>query len=529
MKKQLAIKAICLHVVLLTFLLGSGSVWANISFMDDKLVIDGYLRETAFIRTDMYDREKPFHDSRLDYLMTTALFETLYKLKDEPDLSVNLFGGFKAWWQKAMYFDTELRHSIPHRDRQDYVFPRSFEDDVLTEAYADIISGPLQVRAGKQIVCWGSLPLERVADVVNPIDLRRGFPGLNSWEDIKQGLWMLRAIYQSDLPGTLLFEGIFNPGDFKNAQLMYEGADPGPLPVDTRFFSPQHQLFGIYHWEREKWNRDAPGWDLEKNYEFGGRVRGNTYDVDWTLLLWNARDDGPVANARQLTKFTLPFIVYGIKTAIVDHDITPPNWPGYKVFDYKRYTTIGGTAQTFLPSLWNTVWKTEWFVELNRPLNTGKQGSFTNTSGSTRRNIVNVAIDVYKALEIPYFTRSTIACNAMLETNLTFGFEKTLNHNNDLVLTSRNYYWKDSSMEVFNILMRQPLFHQKLMFVFTGNYYVKIQKWMAIPSITYVFPGKNWRADVMYVAYGGANKEWVKSNGSVSSQDNIVLRLRYEF
>jgi len=113
--------------------------------------------------------------------------------------------GFKYWWQKAQYFDQDYRRSIPHHERKDWAHPRSFQDDVLTETYIDVSTGPWKIRLGKQIVIWGQLDLERVADVVNPIDIRRGPPGVNTWEEVKQGLWMIRLFYQSELPGKPSF------------------------------------------------------------------------------------------------------------------------------------------------------------------------------------------------------------------------------------------------------------------------------------------------------------------------------------
>ncbi len=99
---------------------------------------------------------------------------------------------------------------------------------MLTEAYIDYINGPLQIKVGKQIVIWGQLDIQRVADVVNPIDLRKGAPGIDNWEEVKRGIWMIRSIYKSQLPGDLQFEGIFNPGDFRGIQIPYEGTHYGP-------------------------------------------------------------------------------------------------------------------------------------------------------------------------------------------------------------------------------------------------------------------------------------------------------------
>jgi len=528
MKKH-AISAAVLAMILMALPGGSGSARASSKHLDGKLVISGFVKETAFIRTAYLDREKRFHDSSVDFLLTSALFEALYTLADSPDMTVRLFGSLKWWWQKAHYFDQDYRRSIAHRDRKDWVHPRSFHDDILTEAYVDIIRGPLEVRVGKQIVIWGQLDLERVADVVNPLDLRRGPPGVNPWEEVKMGLWMIRALYQSELPGNLLFEMIVNPGDFRNIEVPYEGIQTGVPVAKVRFFDAERQKFGIFHWTREKWSRDAPGWNLEDNWEFGFRVRGFTRGIDWTLLYWNARDDGPVAHPGRINEFTMPFIRSGIATAARGRWVPPPDWPGYKVFYFKRYQTVGGTAQFYSQRLWDTVWRLEWFFEIGRPVNKGTRGDSGAVYGWTRRNILGVALQCNKRFKIPWFTRSSIACNAMLDTAVTYGWEKVFNHDHDLVLSDRNHYWRASTNDVVTLFLMQPLFNQKFTFVFLGNYHLRTGKWQAIPVLAYCFPGIHWRADLGYVAYGGARREWVRTSGSIPSNDMAILRLRYEF
>ena len=504
------------------------NIYASSRYMDDKLVINGFIKETAYIRTAMQDREEMYHDNDIDFLQTSALLELLYKVKNDEDLSINLFVGFKYWWQKAQYFDQDYRRSIPHHERKDWAHPRSFQDDVLTETYIDVSTGPWKIRLGKQIVIWGQLDLERVADVVNPIDIRRGPPGVNTWEEVKQGLWMIRLFYQSELPGNLLFEAIFNPGDYQNFETPYEGAQQGVKAANTRFFDRDKQKFGIYSWNREKWTRDAPGFNLS-NYEFGFRVRGNTFEIDWTLLYWNARDDGPVANPDKINDFTTPFIMSGLLTAMTGNWVEPPDWSEFeKVYYFKRYQTIGGTAQYYNHKLWDTVWRFEWFYEIGRPLNKGTNGDSAAIYDWTRRNILGMAIQCNKKWKIPWFTKNVVN-NLMLESSITYGWEKVMNHNHDLVLSDRNYYWKNSSNDVVTVFLMQGLCDMSFVFVFTGNYFLKVNKWQAIPVLSYVFPGNGLRGDIGYVAYGGANKEWVHTTGSVSSHDLLFLRLRYEF
>ena len=503
---------------------------ASTKFLDGKLSISGFIKETANIRTAMNDRDKDYNQTRVDFLQTSGLFEMLYTAKDEEDLGINLFVGFKYWWQKAQWFDDEMRESVPHHQRKDWYQPRSFDDDMLTEAYVDVTTGPWKIRVGKQIVIWGQLDLERVADVVNPLDLRRGPPGVNTWEEVKQGLLMIRVFYQSDLPGNLLFETIFNPGDFQNFETPYEGTGNGVPAWKTRFPIAELQEMGIYSWMREKWTRDASGWSLNDNYEFGFRIRGNTFDIDWTLLYWNARDDTPVSvNFEALNAAAWEYFQAGLPGGG-----SVPDWNAYpKIFDFKRYETIGGTAQYYSHKLWDTVWRLEWFYEIGRPLNKTEKGDEGNNAASaywTRRDILGVAIQCNKKWNIPWFTKNVVN-NLMLESNITYGWEKVFNHDKELTLASRNYHWKNSTNDVITMFLMQGLRDMSFVFVFTGNYHLRTGKYMAIPSLSYIFPGIHWRADIGYVAFGAArdNKEWVRTDSSNPTGDYLFLRLRYEF
>ena len=58
---------------------------------------------------------------------------------------------------------------------------------------------------------WGETDIKRTVDIINPIDVRLGSPGVDAWEEIKLGLFMLRGTYQSQLPGNLLFETALHP------------------------------------------------------------------------------------------------------------------------------------------------------------------------------------------------------------------------------------------------------------------------------------------------------------------------------
>ena len=93
----------------------------------------------------------------------------------------------------------ELRDSYKDRDydRGNFTFP---EGKTPREMFLDIGFGGalsnLSLRIGKQQVVWGESDLFRSLDVVNPLDIRQnGFVG-EDFADIRQPLWILKALYQ---------------------------------------------------------------------------------------------------------------------------------------------------------------------------------------------------------------------------------------------------------------------------------------------------------------------------------------------
>jgi len=367
-----------------------------------------------------------------------------------------------------------------------------------------------------------------VADVVNPLDLRWGVPGVDTWEEVKQGLWMIRTFYQSQLPGNLLFEFILNPGDYKAMKLPYEGTHWGPEFFKQRptakLAAPRDR--GYFSWMQEKWRQDEPTqWALD-NYEYGGRVQGFTYNIDWTLIYWNAKSDGATSCdvARALEHAGLYFSSDPL-----------PKQPKYTVYKYKRFQTIGGTGQTFTTFVKDTVWRMEWFYEIGSPLAKGLRGSTQGIYDVTRRNILGWALQANWYWTLPWWT-SAVGKGQQLQTAITFFQERVMNYDRDLCLVDRFHRLGSSTMESLTLFVMQQMFNATWTFVFIGNYYTQIGKWMAVPSFTYMFPDSGpfsgFRLDLGLKLYGGAKLKYYKENGlsnTMDHKDAVIMRLRYEF
>jgi hypothetical protein len=536
MKKIILFPCYILIIFFFIILFTQQSALAEISLNDGKLLISGFVKEVGYYRTGMDDRTKKYNSNNLVFLQTSGLLEALYTVRDDDDMTIRLFAGAKYWWQKAQYFDDQARRKgIRQPDQRSWTTPRDFDDDILTEAYATIEKGPFEVRVGKQIVVWGSLNLAQITDVVNPPDFRRGYPGINTWEEIKQGSWMIRAFYQSELPGDLLFEVIFNPGDYKQIKLAQEGTWPGTSPYGVRragagfgntrpngFKNADEAYRGIYSYVREKWTRDTPGQNTS-NWEAGFRIRGYTYGIDWTVIYWNSlQDDFIITDFDENDKlYTNGWWIPSLNGE------KPMDLSAFsKVFDSRRYEMIGGTFERYCPEIWDTVWIIEWALDFGHPIQQYGDAGPSGAIDWTRRNIFDIAIKFQKALNIPWFTQSFIATGRMLDFTISYQWDKVLGFKEGDDVSARWHGQKDSVADNITLWFKQDTFHNKIVWVFIGNYYPGIGRWQAIPSFGYSLPGVHWRLEGGYAFYGGKHDQYINYS---SHNDAAFFRIRYEF
>ncbi len=510
----------------------------------DNLILNGYVKEVMFYRTAMKDRDKKYHDSRMDYLKTSAGIEALFKIKQTEDYTLEFFTGMKWWYEASMHLDDELRRNVPYRTRDEYMSPQNFDDDVLNEAYFDFIKGPWQIRAGKQIVVWGNLDVDRVADVVNAMDFRHSMFGIDKWEEFKRGVTMVRIFYQSELPGDLRFEVIVNPGDFKgNLFPMTEGLHYGPDAWELE--KSQYKLnpdgtralpyadFGYAHYVGEKIRSDAPGWN-RKNWELGFKISGYTWNWDWSLLYYDHINKDPVADPAALNRWAGGYFLYGAFGPPLPY----PSYHTEKVFKYKRSQIVGGTLERELlsggPMFRGAILTFEWFYEIGTPLNkTGSDELVGDNQGMgagyiVRRDIIGGACKLYQKINIPGFTNSFIATGKQFEFTLTYFMEKVMNHDRELVLINRYHEWNQSIADSISFFAIQQMFNFSWTFVFNSYYKPRIDKWMVAPAVRYTFSGSQFYTEFGYIMYGGAkNKKW--TSRTMESKESIMLKLVYEF
>ena len=531
-----------IFVVCVSFMTAQDSN-ATVRLFDGKVILNGYLKEVGFYRTALTSRDDEYHDHGLDYLKSSAGIEALLNIKETEDYSLRFFTGMKWWYEASMRVNKELGRTIPHDSKKNYITPRSFDDDVLNEAYIDFIKGPFQVRVGKQVVVWGNLDVDRAADVVNAVDFRHSMFGIDKWEEFKRGAWMIRTFYQTELPGNLRFEIIFNPGDFRRNMIPFdEGYHYGPdgderlKSIDNPGFSFEPAGgYGYAGYLGEQMRRDAPEKWNTSNWELGLKVSGYTWNWDWSLIYYDHINKDPVADPENLTEWATEYFTYAVAGVRLN------SWPwfgGPKVFKYKRSQIVGATLEREIlgggPAFRGGILTFEFFYEIGTPLNKtfiGGEGATGNMYPGTivRRDIVGGAVKFYQRINIPWFTNSFIATGKQFEYTLTYFMEKVLNHDRELVLGSRYHKFDQSIADSISFFAIQQMFNFSWTFVFNSYYKPRLDKWFVAPAVRYMFPGSQFYVETGYVMYGGAKQDkWTNSYFDVH-KNSIFLKLVYEF
>jgi hypothetical protein len=496
---------------------------ALITLMDGDLRLDGFVKQYTYIRTSIPRAEGRFHGSPADEMLTSALINILYKVKEDQCQTFNLFGAFRYYYDFAPATDYRLSSAIPSTQRSWYQKPK--DEDIIVEAYTDYIRGPFNLKVGKQIVVWGETDIKRTVDVVNPIDLRYGSPGIFSWSELKLGMWMFRGFYQSQLPGNLLFELIYNPGYYQGIRLAVEGTQWGPNPAATSF-NPGHGP-GIYNWTvTEAWQKYQPKkWSIN-NWMVGFRLRGFSYNIDWTLLYINQLYPAPVAVPGAIDNYALSYVIAGLRSQLDTNEfIKPDPYYGPRPYDWKRYQLFGGTAQTIIDQLHGSVWRLEYFYEYNAPYNKSTDGTTQGTIyDQVKRDTFGLGINYSDKFDIPYITRNWFD-NQYFQVSLTGFYEKIFNYSDDLVVEgSRDHRNGASHSTTISWNLMQQWDNLIWTFVFTGSWSPEIKKGFIAPMIAYG-PGNHWRFEGGPIFYCAG----YKYNRGYWDKDAILIRIRYEF
>jgi hypothetical protein len=523
-------------VLFFVFLLVSHASEAY-DLLDGKLRVKGRLEQYNVFLTNAPSDDNFYRKHKLAVNQSIFTVEGLYTLVDNGSWLINFQNYYRYYYDSAPDLDSHLRRSFSTKRRMHdkYMTNRYDSDDWINEMYVDIYKGPWNIRLGKQVVAWSEVEMVQTIDKINPIDLRYATPGIQPFDEIKLGLWMFRGFYNSDLPGRLIFEHIFIPGDFERTRTPFEGCWASRRPAPGEIRNAPGQGDAVY------WMMDQASPRLSlSNYQYAFRIRGNSefflfktpYVVDWTVSYWNGLDTGhavfedteTVNNALNTNAVTR-----------VGNQPGPPLPYGRDVAAWKRYEAVGGSFQTFVPLL-QAVLRGELSYEIGRKWNSidpsqgvdrdtvGSLGNFAE--GTIERDYFSYGITIDKPLRIPFYGDRMTKWGVRPYWDATFGVfgGYWVGNVHRVWQWSNSYGYKSNTFLTF--MLRGGFRHNEFIPVLRAQYNPKNFGYVA-PGISYM-PGKHFRFELGSIWFYAKNPA-VHREAAVEDRDMVYTRIRYEY
>ncbi len=519
------------------FSLAAGDCQAAFHFLDDKLRVKGSIYEFMIYRTKLKssdkraaDNEKQYRDTDWGLMRTKGTLELLYKAVEKENLQVNLFSFLQYWHESVPDFDDEYHDSMTSANRKRYQGPSYDQDDWINEMYADIYSGKWNIRLGKQIIFWSEVEMVRTVDRINPLDLRYTTPGIDPWDEMKLGLWMMRGFYNSDLPGQLVFEWIWIPGDYEGVRTPREGTSMGAPPAPQGPEDGRPLAFGQGAAINEMWRKSQPSFTLS-NSQFAFRIRGNSevallgdyYLLDWTLSYFHGMNNTPVPNREDidtingyLNKLAFTRVVGG-----TDFDPVPSG-----LWEYKFFDVIGTSCQTYVPIIGSVV-RGEVSYEIGLPEikadpDDPAPSYAKQLTGTTERDQVNVGVTIDKPLKSTWLSQRWGA-SGVFDTTLGWFSQWRLGNVSRI---RRTFAYQDRSQTNFTLTLRTRLKHNSIWP--TVRFLYNTRNWgYGVLAARYT-PGKHMRYELGYLWFYARDRYDFRESYA-ENKDSIYFRIGYEF
>lgn len=493
-------KLLCTVVVLyfLLFLPLGSNFAATFTLLDKELDIKGSVQQTMNIKTHEDDR-----DIRYNSFRTTARGELLYKMVDSADLNIQFYTLANYYYDYALDIDYDHRRSVREEgggrhQYRDVQRPRD-SDEWLDELYADVKYKDLQVRIGKQLVSWGETAESRVADLINPLDLKYiiAFP---DWEDYKLGLWMARLYYTPpNMWQNLAFELIVIPFDF------LETRTP---PAGHGAFAGQPVLPGdLFQRVLDSQRRDVPP-DTLKNLEIGLRIKGYSNigeGVDWALSHFYTRLDTPIIDGAEGQSNLIRLLLTGKQHGTI--------------WDYPYYNSTAFTFSTTWHAIASAI-RGECAYNTNRDYNYGTAAN--NVSSTREKDLLTTALTLDRKTMVPWLSE----WNRSRTVDFSFTWYQywLFNHQYDK-RTGEYIIWesgtRDSTWTKFTLSATTGFFFDSLITRLNLGYDINGNS-TVMPMVVFS-PGDHWQ----WVA---AYQQFNEGRGSETRYANqVLLSARYEF
>jgi hypothetical protein len=461
-------------VFLISLLTGSEAL--STEYLDGKIDISGYLENFTSYRPTTQ------HRGHLSNSRNTFYLEMGYKLLQNPNLSLELYAVGRHFYESAFDLDHDYGNASNRRDHNRVRTEKG--SDRLREVYADISSGPFQLRIGKQVATWGEADGFRMADIINPLDLTWHWT-FEAWEDITIPIWMIRGWYKTPLPYDLSVEFVVIPFDFEPTKF---------APAETAWWP--HMMTRQFLLNMKQSRRS----NSNDNFEFGVRLRAEIKGWDVTLYDFYTRNDDPIFtdNAEKLIKGVL--------------------LGGEDLFKYKRYNVVGGTFNGYIDSI-KSVIRGECGYNMNQDFNV------TATGGPPfdirEKDVFAYMIGFDRPTMIPYLSRWNYYRTYFISVQM---FQKFIIHHTHGLIRPPDM-GKDDTHTTFTLIVETGFFHDALVPNFLLAY--DTSGWgFFLPSIKYKY-GHHWRfilgADILW---GNSRNEGM---GIFKDNDAITFKVRYEF
>lgn len=487
-------KISCFILIILMIMVINGREAFGFKFFDDRLEVIGNVQETLNIRTHQDDRNIRYSSFR-----TTLRYEVFLNMVKCPDLDVDfhLLGNY--YWDQSLNIDASLKRSVSREAGRSHLkdVRRPHSSEVfLKELYFDIKRNKLQLRVGRQLVSWGETAEARVADLINPLELKyiTAFP---QWEDYKIGLWMARIFWTPEnMWQDLGFEFLLIPGDFQELRFGLSGYPSGfPLSANNNNQKVTDKMY-----------RDAPTWNI-KNTEWGVRIKGFwriAQGVDWTLSYFNTRSDSSVI-ASQARFFDLARIFLG-------------GYPKGKVFSYPRYQS---TAATFA-----TVWE-RFKIDIrgecayNTDVDYAYGSSLSSAYQTKERELITTALRFGRKFMIPFIS------NGMLKnTNRSVAMDMSWYHYNLFRYEDKGanrILWESgspgSTWDKISYSASTGFLYDTIITQF--NFLYDFKGPTTLTAVLAYQPGDRWQWSATYVQY---NEQRI-----ARYNNQVILSMKYEF
>jgi hypothetical protein len=446
---------------------------------------------------------------------------TFWRSRVQMDITTTWFQYF---YESAPDFNDKIHNSMAASMRYNkYQAPFFARDDIIHEAYIDINKGPLSVRVGKQKVVWGDLELKRTTDIVNPLDLRYSSPGVDDLDELKVGLWMIRMLYQSSLPGDLLFELLINPGDYQLLRQGIQGSDRGSPAV------PNEELggMGITGAIQTLQYRAEPRFSLH-NFAIGGRLRGllrsqiagRAYDWLWTLQYYTSPDQNSlvVDNTEAYRAWAAQYSAMRVDG--IDQGV----WPKENIYDARRYNMFGLSLQTFDPILTNAVIIGEFAYFKGLTFNRTIPPEGTTTLDPTTRDLFTYGLSVRRPWKTAFFKKIDHSSRGYTDVDLSIYQGWILG--SDISQLKQTFSYGNRSETTFTLQLMTAFRNQEFTPVIRMLYNTRNWGYVST-SVTYSITS-NWKTTVGYTENFARNQ----TNDGVAAayhKDRIYWKVEWQF